>query len=278
MSTIRTDPLEAVGRVTQRERHLLRLLWEMRTFTTTQIAEMYFSRSGLVTARHRLSLLAKIGVLDRFRPFRAGGGSAETHWLLGPTGAAIAAAELGQPTPTARSLRSSALTLAASPRLGHLLAINGFFSSLVAAARYDRAATLEQWWTERKCAMAWGRLVRPDAAGRWRDDAGCVDFSLEVDMGTESHRRLAGKLAGYQDLRGAGEAERWVLFWFPTVRRETSARHALAGTDLLIATASAQLGSPSSAIWLPVGNSYGRATLGGLRQVGEVTGRGAIRS
>jgi len=54
--------------------------------TTRQIAALGFG--SVITARHRLAVLAELGMLRRFRPHRETG-SAPWHYLLGPAGAAL---------------------------------------------------------------------------------------------------------------------------------------------------------------------------------------------
>ena len=82
------------ARLTQRDRRILRLLDEHFTFTTSRLA-LLAGFSSLSTASHRLLVLHQHAVLERARPFRAGGGSFEWHWMLGPIGVRIVAAERG---------------------------------------------------------------------------------------------------------------------------------------------------------------------------------------
>ena len=56
-----------------------------------------------------------------------------------------------------------ALSWAASQRLGHLLGVNGFFTSLAGAGRASGGTSaLTEWWSERRCAAEFGGIVRPD--------------------------------------------------------------------------------------------------------------------
>jgi hypothetical protein len=63
-------------------------------FTSDQLCDMFFDtrKRGLV----RLRQLWEMGVLDRFRPYREGWGSAPYHYVLGREGAAMAAAWTGE--------------------------------------------------------------------------------------------------------------------------------------------------------------------------------------
>lgn len=69
-----------------RDRELVRLVARHRTLTTDQLAALRFG--NLTTARHRLSVLVRLGLLRRFRPRREAG-SAPWHYVLGPVGAAL---------------------------------------------------------------------------------------------------------------------------------------------------------------------------------------------
>ncbi|MGH9005196.1 MAG: replication-relaxation family protein, partial [Acidimicrobiia bacterium] len=57
-----------------------------------QLTDLAFP--GTDTAEHRLVILHRLGVVDRFRPHRRHG-SAPYHYVLGPAGAAVLAAERG---------------------------------------------------------------------------------------------------------------------------------------------------------------------------------------
>jgi Replication-relaxation len=69
---------------TARDRLLVRAEGEHRVLTTSQLAAL--GLRSVITARHRLTVLAEIGALRRFRPHREVG-SAPWHYLLGPVGA-----------------------------------------------------------------------------------------------------------------------------------------------------------------------------------------------
>jgi hypothetical protein len=127
------------------------------------------------------------------------------------------------------------------------------------------------WWSERRCAARWGRLIRPDGYGRWRDGDAEVDFFLEVDRATEPPHRLAAKLTGYRNLVAATKIATPVLFWFPSPERETAARLALGATSsarsIPIATASNTPGrpaDPAGPVWLLVGGAELRRRLARL--------------
>src|ERR1019366_10714955 len=128
--------------------------------------------------------------------------------------------------------------LAASQRLAHLVGLNGFFCSLLGSARSRLGCRLEEWWSERRCARERGEVVRPDGYGIWTEADTSLPFLLEYDNGTERLERLAGKLPGYAGLAAAAGHPNWVLFTFPTPRREHDARRVLAERSVPVATAS----------------------------------------
>jgi hypothetical protein len=250
------------GRLTDRDRRLCQLLHQHRVLTTPQLVELAFPSGN--AAEHRLAILHQLGLVDRFRP-RHTPGSAPYHYVLGPLGAAVLAAQADQDPAQLGYRRDRTLALAHSQRLAHLVGVNGFFCALHRAARSHPDAELEVWWSEQRCATRWGRLVHPDGYGRWREHHHRVDFFLEYDRDTEAPQRLAGKLTGYLQLAQASGIATPLLWWLPTPVRETTARQALAGTSLPVATATPHPDhSPAGPVWLPLHASGPRRRLAGL--------------
>jgi hypothetical protein len=185
------------GRLTARDRWLLRMLCEHRVLTTTQITELAYG--GPRRAALRLGELHRLRAVDRFRPLAATG-SSPYHWVLDQAGAEVLAAEDGLPVARLGYRRDRAMDIAFSPRLAHTTGANGFFAALAAAARRD-GGELACWWSERRCAALWGDLARPDGYGLWRHPGGQgSDFFLEYDTGSEDLPRVAAKLTGYREL------------------------------------------------------------------------------
>ena len=60
--------LSAASYLTSRDRSLVRAVGEHRVLTTAQLAALGFG--SVITARHRLAVLVRIGVLRRFRLHR----------------------------------------------------------------------------------------------------------------------------------------------------------------------------------------------------------------
>jgi hypothetical protein len=259
--------LAVTGRLTERDRLICRLLDEHRVLTTAQIADVGFT--GERRARMRLAELYALDLIDRFRP-RTWGNPAPFHWTLGPLGVALVAAEVGLEPSALSWRRTLAHELAHSQRLAHLVGTNGFFCALMRSARTRPGCWLDEWWSERRCAREWGEVVRPDGYGIWTEADTSLPILLEYDNGTETLSRLAGKLDGYRRLAHAAGHPNWVLFSFPTPRREHDAARALAGHGVPIATAARAPGvAPDSAIWAPLTPASGGGRLG-LAQLADL--------
>jgi hypothetical protein len=256
-------------RLTPRDRLLLDLLSEHKTFTTDQIHILAFS--SLARARIRLGQLHTREILDRFRHYQRPGSQA-WRWTLGPVGAAILAAARDDTMPRPAAVRDATARLAMSPTLAHLVVTNGFFVALTGHARTHSGTQLGRWWNEARCREAVGTVVRPDGHGVWRDSGRAVPFWLETDLGTETLSRVVAKLDGYAALPPARSYP--VLFWLPTAARELNLHAYLtrAGVPdgVHAATATTDAGDPAGPVWRVAGQS-GRVALADL-----ATGGGAV--
>ncbi len=134
-SRTRLDPLVVMSLLTTRDRTLMDLLDEHEVFTTAQLAKLCFS--SLDAAQRRLLRLTELKVLARFR-WRLLHGSESYNYVLGPIGAAFAAALRDVDPPSPAAVRKRALRLARRPQLGHLLGLNGWFCDLASEARFAR--------------------------------------------------------------------------------------------------------------------------------------------
>lgn len=270
----RLDPLiRASSHLTDRDRYLCQVLYEHRVLTTDQVADLAFDSP--ITARHRLAVLADLDVFERFRPRREMG-SAPWHYVLGKVGAAVVAVDRGEHPDDFYFRSEKALAIEASPRLAHLLGVNGFFTALVREARHsDGLCRLAEWRSEPAFAARWGDLVRPDGYGRWIEGETEVRFCLEFDNGTENLARVAGKLTGYADLAVAlGEAP-LVLFAFRGLRREAAAAKLLVRSPVPVATAVVPSGaSPADPLWVLAGAGRQRVRLSEL----DAARHGAVSS
>ncbi|MCR6488309.1 replication-relaxation family protein [Amycolatopsis sp. OK19-0408] len=256
------------SRLTARDKWLLALLHEHRVLTTAQIQDAAFP-SGR-SARQRIRDLYLWRAVSRFQPFQQLG-SAPMHYVLGPAGAAVLAAEHGLDIKELGYRHDRAMAIAHNQRLAHTVGVNDFFTSLIACSRYARAAgTLVVWWSEARCARHFGDLVIPDGYGRWQAstrNGSEVEWFLEFDTGAESLTKVGRKLAGYARLAESTGIATPVLVWLPTSRREAGARTALARVHaqldaphtVPVATAAADLldpaaphPSPAEPVWLPL--------------------------
>jgi hypothetical protein len=262
--------LEALRELTDRDRYLLAVLAEHQVLTADQIARLKFTDAN--TARKRLVLLTRRGILDRFRD-AVRPGSQPWRYTLGPLGAAIVAAGRAQPAQRPAVHAERVLRLARSPRLGHLLGANEFFVALAQHARHDRAYALRWWLNESRATAACAGLARPDGLGVWahhQSDGALreVAFFLEHDEGTEPIARLVAKLPGYAEAALGDGPDHRVLFWLPSIARETHLHTALARhqSPVPVATATRQHTDaanldPAGPVWLTPGHTTRRALI-----------------
>ncbi|MDX6393264.1 MAG: hypothetical protein QOJ73_4327, partial [Streptosporangiaceae bacterium] len=261
--------LTASAHLTERDRYLVRTVADHRVLTTGQLCALGFD--SIITARHRLGVLTRLGVLRRFRP-RRDTGSAPWHYILGPVGAALLGAEDRDERKWLPQVRTDRqLALERSQRLGHITGTNWFFVSLARHARQG-GGELRAWAGESRTAeyfygFALGArsldaLPHPDGLGIWAEHGRDIVFLLEYDTGSEHLPQLTGKLHRYAELAGevshAEQVSHPLLFCFPGPRREQSARRALAATAdagrLRIATAALdpRLTCPAGPAWMPL--------------------------
>lgn len=255
------------ARLTDRDRWLLRMLHEHKVFTTTHIADLAFA-SNTDTADHRLLVLHRLGVLQKIRPLRPGGGSAPCHWLLNTAGAEVIAAERGQSLKELGWRRDRATAVMLSAKLSHLLGVNGFFTRLAARTEQGR---LTEWWPEARCATTWKTYVQPDGYGRWNTRNRHLDFFLEHDNGTESLPRVVAKLDNYLRLTHATKITTPVLLTFTSARREANFRRVCppAPIPVLTTNTDGRQHDPAAAVWARLGEPERRP----LADFAQSTGR-----
>ena len=261
------DVASELRRLMPRDRWIVELLAEHQVFTTEQIAALGFNH--LHTARNRLVLLNRRGILARFRD-GVRPGSQQWRWTLDLIGAAWLAARDGQPEPKPVVIRRRINRLAAWPGLAHRLGTNGLFVDLAAHARHTTSARLGVWWSERTCRTVTGELVRPDGHGVWTEDGATCSFWLEYDRSTEKAHQVTAKLDGYAALHRATGLNHMVLFWLASPGREASVRDQLAAhpavTSAALTVATAGGGTtqhPAEPVWAPLG-AKGRVRLAHL--------------
>ncbi|GAB3729437.1 replication-relaxation family protein [Nocardiopsis nanhaiensis] len=259
--------LRLAGHLTDRDHRILSLLHTHRVLTTPQIAQAAFTSHS--RAVQRMRTLTGLGLVARFRPC-LDRGSAPWHYVMDTAGAHVVAADHGEDVDRVRVRRDRQLAIAHSTHLSHRVGANGFFTALIWAARTgDGRAELGRWHNAAKAFAVleelhrapWeGGVPRPDGYGRWKQDGVAVEFVLEWDTGTQTHRQLTTKIERYADL--AIEARGplpWVLFVFPTPRREDNARSALERPEgalaLPVVTTHLSLAeTPNRAVWRLLGS------------------------
>ncbi|MHB1504981.1 MAG: replication-relaxation family protein [Acidimicrobiales bacterium] len=245
--------MDVASSLTDRDRHILRLLRWHRVLTTSQIQVMFFGDRN--TAQHRMTRLHELRLVERFRPLRDGR-DGEYHYVLDVLGAYVVAAMANRDPDRDIEMRwrtDQALAIATSGRLDHTVGANDVFVRLTAAARHTQGADLVTWGGERYCKEVIGEVVRPDGLGVWREADAKVTFCLEYDRGSETLGRLAAKAGDYARLEEAWGVELWVLVVVPGLRREGGARAALGGCGLAVATTTrAGERTPAGAVWAPL--------------------------
>ncbi|GGJ90004.1 hypothetical protein GCM10010123_19800 [Pilimelia anulata] len=250
------DPLLPLRHLTARDRTLLSWLAEHYVLTTEQIAQALFP--SLRAAQLRLTLLHRIGALDRFAFARTGEpGSGLWRYTLGPLGARLHRDAWHDPdNPAARPARTHIerrTRIAGSPRLGHLLGVNGFFTALVGHARTCDDAQLTTWWSEQHATAVFASRspkLRPDGYGIWTHHDRDVEFFLEYDTGTEPVGRVVGKLVAYERLAEQTGTARALLLYVPDSRRRERLLADIAGAPLLTPVAvAAHTPAPHEPVW-----------------------------
>jgi hypothetical protein len=237
-------------RLTGRDRAICQTLYEQRLLTTEQLRQLHFP--NIVRARKRLVELYRLGVVDRFRPYRQTG-SAPCHYVLDQLGAEIVASERGVTVNDLDWSRAKALKLASSTQLDHLVEANGFFTSLIAAVKQHDGADVAAWWGQRRCSQAWGELVRPDGYVALATGAHVHEICLEWDRGSETHARIEDKLVRYGELQSALERSLTLALVAPTERREhelLSVVRRASVTPTLVTTAARHAADPLGENWL----------------------------
>jgi hypothetical protein len=235
-TTIRADALlRAQASLTPRDLTLLDWLCDYKLLTTPQIATALFASQDF--AQRRLRRLVALGVLDRFRPPRADGGSFPYHYLLGQLGHEVIAGQRQHKLPRRDQARTLRAHLTSRANLAHRLAVNQFFTDLAGHTRRHPNTALE-WPSpepyhtpggfvhnqgpdgDSMRIALWRNAPRPDGWGYWREENREIAFFAEIDLGTETLDVLAAKVIGYHAV-AAYTTWRWpILFVLPTLRRE----------------------------------------------------------
>lgn len=255
MPQTRPDGLLAIyPHITSRDRQLLQLLDDHQVLTTDQVHALFFHARR--TCQIRLTELRALGLLDRFRFARDGGGSQPWHWTLGHNGHRFQAAAHGRAEPTARTSRQTMQRLSANPNLTHLVTANEFGVRLRAHVRRHPAARLQRWWSEASAKTRF-RVITPDGHGVWSVGDTTVGYWLEVDTGTEPLGKVVAKLDKYAMLVRQGGPRYPVLFWVHSEDREEHLHAQLRGrrAEAVVCATAVHAADPAEAVWLAAGAS-----------------------
>jgi predicted transcriptional regulator len=260
--------LYVTRRLTDRDRTILDLLADHRVLTSDQLTDAFFDSA--TTARHRLTKLHQLRVVQRFAPF-VSKGSAPYHYVLDRLGAEVVAAERGV---EAKKLwkQDRSLVLARTTTLQRIVGINGVFTALMHEARWSDSRDLSLWWSAARCAEWAGDLVKPDGYGIWSVDGLAQDFFVEWDRG-EPPEAWVERLGSHADLADALERHVWVLVVATSLRRETDLRRHLDRAGICAATTTRDAhGSPLGNAWLPVDGTRREWVLDRQARGGRVLG------
>jgi hypothetical protein len=263
------DPvLRVQSQLTDRDRVLLGWLYDHGVLTSFQMAHALFPSVDF--CQRRLRKLHRLGLVARFRPQRADGGSYPYHYVIDQLGAEVVAAGRDERPPRRDHARAERRRWTASRTLAHRLGINGFFTDLAGHARTHPGAELREWLSEAACTrvesfttaddpalvLAYQPRVRPDGYGVWAEDGVAVPVFVEYDAGGEQLSVLVGKLTGYRELFAAIGRVWPVLFWLPSAARERHLRRLFADTPppVPVATGSRDYAAsaglcPAEAVW-----------------------------
>jgi len=262
----RPDICDITRRLTDRDRAILRALGRHRVFASPQLTAMFFDSQK--RSLWRLLELYRMGALDRFQPYRPGWGAYPYHYVLGRLGASVVAAGTKADANAAsrRWRPDRGLALGCPERLTWLVGLNGLCAALVAHARRHPGTRLADWMTEAEVRRWVDRIVSPHAYFEWCQDGTSMEFFVEWDR-QETAESLRIRLEHYAKLETDRAVSTWVLFAFPSPRREAAVRAALTDATVPVATAtvSGDIG-PNSAVWWPLAGA-GRLRLVDLARV-----------
>ena len=256
------------GRLTAGDRQVCRLLGDHQVLTTGLLALLLGTPPR--TLQQRLTTLATLKVVDRFRPHQpVGAGSAPYHYLLGEAGAAVLAADGSATADRPGWDRAQLRGLAhANGHLTHLLGVNTVLAQLTHTARHRAGTRLVCWWPAGRCQAQWGRLITPDAYVRWQDPDGEVDFFLHHHP-TQPAADQPALLLEATTTWPPPPASLPPCCCPPAIpTRKPSCETRLTGQRLLVpvATSNPACGPPTDPVWLPTSRPPGgrRYRLGAL--------------
>lgn len=262
---------QLASRITGRDLEILRSVRRFRVLTVHQIALLHFDTEA--SARQRLTILSRLGALDRFRPqVPLGTGTAPFHYVLGPGGATVLAA--ADETDIAEYRRDRSYAVAFHRQLPRIIAVNDIAARLHYLSRHRADARLMRWLTHEECTKNWKEHVEPHAYGKWTEGDETSDFFLEYDPGIRRIDEIDRKLNGYEVLANASDLTTPVLILTGESNREVELRRHLTRrtphAKVPIVTGCLGLFQSeegvAAAIWLPLHTRTSRLRLAHLRK------------
>ncbi|MDQ1438572.1 MAG: hypothetical protein QOK43_2201 [Acidimicrobiaceae bacterium] len=177
-------------RLTDRDLEIVRAVWRLNVLTANHICEMFFDTRGRGLVR--LKQLYEMGVLDRFRPYREGGGSEPYHYVLGREGAAVVAAWTGANVDQAVRRYRGAFGIALARRavLARSVAVSAFYARLVATQRVNPRCKLLDWMRPEEVEKWTQGIIREAWFGEWQEESRVEQFFLVPDPGGSVEKLL----------------------------------------------------------------------------------------
>jgi hypothetical protein len=222
--------LTTARRLDDRQRAILRALYDYKVLLTLQIKILFFNTER--TCQDELKKLADLGLVEREElTQQIGVGRAQPLWTLTESGIRVVAVMLRKPRSQIKWMPRNAWH-ESNGLLAHQLGINRFFVSLAEASLSHPGHGLHRWTPESYVRLrdAW---IKHDGFGRYLHPGGAVELYLEFDRATEHRRQLQRKLYGYVVV-----SQRWteeghdyfpnLLVVVPTDKRERHFELALA--------------------------------------------------
>ncbi|MFN2609741.1 MAG: replication-relaxation family protein [Actinomycetota bacterium] len=233
----------------EREREMLRALFDYELLLTYQIRVLFFSsprRAQDVTKK-----LSDLGLIEKDPPHQAIGiGKPQPMWAITEDGVRVLAVITAKPRSAIDWMPRYSYHDEKRRGLDHLLGVNRFFVSLVQASLLHQGHGLQKW-VAAKQVVSNNNWVTHDGFGRYQHSVGACDFYFEYDRATEWHDQLVRKLRGYILMaikwteEGTSQSFPNLLVLVPTEKREKAFDRAMkAAVDSLEVGEAAALGLP----------------------------------
>lgn|GEM_PF-3222278 len=183
-----------------RDKEIIRAVFRHRFLTRDQLQRV-IGWDCLPKVNSRLRKLYDSGYLNRrFLPVQYG--SPPAIYTLGPAG--IAEIKQTQDQTIKHIRRNSRQDRRMSDRLlHHTLATSEFVTVMIDAARRTKSVKWFPWLSDRSVLLSmqsFFQRIKPDGLLSYEFDGRRFNFFVEVDTGSESHRRILKKLEEYHRL------------------------------------------------------------------------------